>query len=890
MILTNLESRRRRKAITGVLATMIMLAMLFTVGLGFFITINQDANANNQANATSQAAMRQVSLERLALGVKLSTVPDPWGQTGDLYLTVNNTGGVTTTILDVFVTNVATGQLASRSQLSAGTDYYLNAEGTMAQKGDLNITLPLTINMGASTKTMTGCVAGKTGCTIAISQTSYLYNQVTKPTVLVSVLTSAGNVFSLQYPQPLTSVTTTATISTTSFTTTTISSGGVGGNALVVKMVATPPQTLSCTGCVTDTVTVYNYATSPVSSVALSPSPPAWQVTDTATLSGASCTGPSPSSTIAAYSGSGNAAYVTFTCTYSAQTGQVGGFASFIGAATGTLNGNAVSSSQEVSNTIQIGASISVLNQGPFTANSFFFKDSYCYQATGTYYNPQLGCTQTPSTLTLANLPNADSQDGSTDYYDAYYVQITNNFNTTLALLQNSYFQTDPTNGGESDFFLVGAASTYTSQGYYFPTYSSTPTLVPYGGSTGVCAESAPNYNPPSSANCIDIAPGKTVTLTFAACAIGSSYWDWGSSQYGASFDNQLECFPQNPPAYVTPESTYLSIILSFMYKGQVLAQQIPFQGETILGSLNNGVTACSEGRFCGTVYYTQYTGAVGYFDFTYIPAAQTLTIAPPVLIASGLPHGADGIQFDPVDHHLILGANDGQTYINEVNPSTGAVTTYLSTVQSYNVAVNTDGTEVWSDGDGIVGLASSPLTATGPGPATTLPLTGDDSFVNTLMFAPGSSTLAYYTADYTRFSGTDGHVGIINLQTGVTTCFKTAGSCTVFYGDHGGVWDPYSGDLIIFGADEVNQITTTGVLVAHETLSACCSASTFDQGAVDGYGHIFISYNGGLMYFEDYSGTGVIGTTNFSYTSSGGGAFANMDDVAPIIGPGSAG
>ena len=573
MILTNLDGQRRRKAISGVLATIIMFSMLFTVGFGFFLFVNQSTLTTAQANASRQAAVQQTSLERLALGVKLSTSPDSWSQTGDLWLTMNNTGGVAATILDVYVTNVATDHLVSNSQVSPGS-YYLNAKGTLLQMGDLNITLPLSINMGASTHTMTGCVAGLTGCDIAISKTSYLY--VAGTTVLVSVLTSGGNVFSVQYPFSPNSFTTSTTISTVVFSTTTVSSGGVGGNALVVKMVASPPQTLTCSGCVTDTVTIYNYALSPATAVALSPSPPAWQVTGTASLSGASCTGPfryngqpMANDSISAWSGSGNAHFVTYTCTYSAQTGQVGGFASFLGGATATLNGNSVSSAQEVSNTIQVGGTVSVLNQGPFSANYFFFKDSYCYQSTGSFFSTP--CTQTPNPLTLATLPSADAQNASTDYYDAYYVQVTNNFNTTLAILQYSYFQTDPTNGGESNFYLVGPASTYNSQGYYFPSYAGpgNPTVAAYGGSASTCAETPPSYNPPSSANCIDVAPGQTVTLTFAACAAGSANWDWGGIQYGRNFDNPLTCFPQSPPNYNTPESTYLSIVLSFMYRAR---------------------------------------------------------------------------------------------------------------------------------------------------------------------------------------------------------------------------------------------------------------------------------------------------------------------------------
>jgi hypothetical protein len=113
----------------------------------------------------------------------------------------------------------------------------------------------------------------------------------------------------------------------------------------------------------------------------------------------------------------------------------------------------------------------------------------------------------------------------------------------------------------------------------------------------------------------------------------------------------------------------------------------------------------------------------------------------------------------------------------------------------------------------------------------------------------------------------------------------------------HGGVYDPYSGNLIVFGSDEINEITTGGLLLAHEVATtpqcntSCFSSSEFDQGALDGFGHLFIAWNGGGVFFEDYSATGIIGsqasTGNFHYFTTDGGAFNYMDDLAPIIGPG---
>ncbi|MDA4126287.1 MAG: hypothetical protein OK452_03655 [Thaumarchaeota archaeon] len=859
MILTSPERhRRKRKAVASILGTIIMLSLLFAGGVGFLIFANQNALATNQADAARQAAVQQASLENLALGVKSSS--------GQLGLTINNTGGATVTVLDVYVTKVTNGHLVSNSTVTPGSHY-------LSQKGDLNLTLPLSITMGGSTRTMTGCIAGQPGCDVAIKTSAYTY--VSGTTILVSVLTSSGKVFSVQYPSS--------------------TAPSSQRNALVVKIVAAPPAIpRTCVSCASVTVFVYNYALSPVTGVTLNPVPPTSQVTGTARITNAAppCAPAVPGS-IPAYSGSGIAPSIKFTCTYNAQTGPVGGYATFSGAATGILNGVSISSAQEVSNTIQIGGTVSVLNQGPFTADSFYFKDTYCYQNGGIFYVSP--CQQTPSgTLSLTGLPNANPQNGSADYYVAYYVNMTNNFNTTLSILQYSYFQTDPTLGGESNFYLVGSTSAYSTLGHYFPNYTlNTPTLVAYGGDAVTCAA-----NP---ANCIQIAPGQSRVLTFAACRFGSTNWNWGDSQYGRAFDNPVACNPQAPPNYQTPESTYLSIVISFMYKNQVYDQQIPFQGETILGG-NGGSASCNTGNFCGTVVYTQYTGSVGYFNFVYNPTASKFSIpTPPVVINNNLPHGADGVVYNPQDHKLLVGTNapgDNAPWFNEVNPNTGVATTYNSNIYSLNVMVNSDGTRVYMDGDpGTGSLAWAPLTPT-IGATTTLLLSGDDVNLNTVIFK--DPTHVYYMAELgPRFQGTTGHVGTLDPTTGKTTCFKTAGVCTVFNGVHGGVYDPFTQDLIVFGYNVVNQIDpTTGALIATESVAALNPGSgNFDQGAVDGFGHLFVSWasGNGDLYFEDYSG-GTIGTGNFHVITNGGNnnlgatAFNNIDDLAPIVGPGSQG
>ena len=69
--------------------------------------------------------------------------------------------------------------------------------------------------------------------------------------------------------------------------------------------------------------------------------------------------------------------------------------------------------------------------------------------------------------------------------------------------------------------------------------------------------------------------------VTFAACDIGSTWWDWAGSTYGGRFDSGYTC-TTNPPSYQPDEATYLTMLITFVYEGQVYTQQIPFVGQTV--------------------------------------------------------------------------------------------------------------------------------------------------------------------------------------------------------------------------------------------------------------------------------------------------------------------
>ncbi len=554
---------------------MMMFALLFTVGTAYFLVINSDNGLNNQAAISAQSAAGQTAGERVSLSLSVCGATGTWCNTnqGSLGISAFNSGGVAATIVAVFAKN----SLGQNAIISPAPQY-------LTGSANLNLTLPLSLSVGASTGSMTGCGAAGS-CSIGIPLTVFdpsVYTLATPATI--SVLTKAGNVFSTQYPPaPLTTTTTVSTTNTVSNTITT-TTGGPGGNTLVIQMVATPSQVFSG-ATVTLTITVYNYALQAVTSVTLSPAPPTATVSGTASLTGGSCA-PASYPSIAAYSGSGNAPFVTFTCTYTAHTGAVGGFATFSGSAQAVSNGNGISSAQEISNTVQIGGTNNVTTQGAFSINFFFWKYSSCTNAPP-YAS---ACTVNPNPMPPAspnNLPTGATISGGGNKYVAFYIQVTNNFNTTLAILDYSLLQLDGSNANEADWFLVGVAATPQSSVTYYPNYcpgagvgctNHIPALTAYTGNEISCAGSPP------PATCIDVMPGETVTLAFAACGYGSSSWEWAGANRGSSYDGGSSGCATSTPSFGSSGSAAAVITtLVYIYKGQVYTQDIAFQGVTVL-------------------------------------------------------------------------------------------------------------------------------------------------------------------------------------------------------------------------------------------------------------------------------------------------------------------
>lgn len=278
------------------------------------------------------------------------------------------------------------------------------------------------------------------------------------------------------------------------------------------------------------------------------------------------------------------------------------------------------------------------------------------------------------------------------------------------------------------------------------------------------------------------------------------------------------------------------------------------------------------------TLYFTNYSthqiqSTVGTYngDGTVGNGTFTLT-APHVITTTG---GADGIVRNPNNGYLLIGGQGNAVF--EVNPSTGTVTTSTPGVNAYHLAVDPNKNVVWASG--IPGALSSvpinPFGAAGTVRSVTDSATGGSRNITSLAFTPSNGV--FFTD---AGPGGTGDFGSIDLTTGVATVILTGVAAA-----HGMVFDPYTGDLILGGSDQITQINpSTHAIVSTGTFAG----NTFDQGAVDGLGHVFWADNNGKFFFMDYSNTSLVGSAaNFVSDNF---YQSNLDDIAPLIGAGGTG
>ncbi len=525
----------RRRAVAGIISAVILFALVFTVGTAFFLEVGNSQQTAASAYSDRLSVEDQAALENLTLRAGLNAT------SGDIWLMVNNTGGISSTIESVYVAGIE-GKVVSNS--SATGAQFLTAPP------DLSRLLPFTLDVGAST--------AMSGGNIEINESAFDF-LATNQTVFVNVLTSLGNVFSVPYPA-LNTITfkdvlvnehvldeylsgqnyyDTSGTDVISGCYSCVYSVYAGGNLLVLLLTATPSPVVEG-GAIYVNGTVWDYSTYAASSS---------ELLLNATYSGTASVTPSVSDTnyecgTSQPIASGGSA--TFQCIFNANTGSSGGgTATFEGVARACIDtpttaspcstGTLASSSITASDPVQIGSLVTV---GLWQPNYYY----YSYSAEG-----ESGLSS------LAVISH-------THEYVAAFIQVTNIYTQPLTLLDGTYIQS-VSPSIDFDFFMgYGSSATYPTSG--------TPTFTAYG-----CSDSAPlaPVDTVAGQSCITVDPGQTVTLMFVAAAPGSSSWEWGTT------------FPGGTSGY--PGGDNMQILIDFASYNAATntytaaTQDIPFEG-----------------------------------------------------------------------------------------------------------------------------------------------------------------------------------------------------------------------------------------------------------------------------------------------------------------------
>lgn len=297
--------------------------------------------------------------------------------------------------------------------------------------------------------------------------------------------------------------------------------------------------------------------------------------------------------------------------------------------------------------------------------------------------------------------------------------------------------------------------------------------------------------------------------------------------------------------------------------------------GAATLAFVAAAAPACA-GPISQTLFFTNFAthqieSTVGTYTGNGTAGSGTFSLLAPTVITTTA--GADGIVGNPNNGFLLIGGQGNAIY--EVNPSNGATTSAPPNVNAFHLSVDPGKQVVWASG--IPGnLASVPINPNLHGSGTVLTLSGDNTQITSLAFTPLGTV--FYTASG---PGGNGDFGTVDLTTGVTHRIMSNLPAA-----HGIQFDPFSGNLILGGADEFAQIDPANpTVIKSSRFFPSAGFSQFDQGAIDGLGHIYWADNNGNFFFEDYGTTGLVGSlNNFVFDEF---FQAGLDDVAPLIGAG---
>jgi hypothetical protein len=281
-----------------------------------------------------------------------------------------------------------------------------------------------------------------------------------------------------------------------------------------------------------------------------------------------------------------------------------------------------------------------------------------------------------------------------------------------------------------------------------------------------------------------------------------------------------------------------------------------------------------------GDLFYTRFSGAPNVKKVSFNFDGTGFVLGAPVSIGTTV--GADGITGNPQNSDLLIVGGQG-FQINTISKTTGTATAYASPVSVFHLEV-ADPTTVF--GSGIPGtLARHPINPGGSiGAGTVVTVTSPTGAPTTITQLIDTPSGFFYTSSG---PGGFGSFGTFAFGAGGYTAATSATATpllTSLPAAHGGVFDPLTGDIILFGDNHITQVSLAGVIESDLTLPAGLGLN-MDQGTVDGNGHVFGASNSGHLVFIDYAASLLIGAgTNFVATPF---LDSNLDDIAPLVGSG---
>jgi hypothetical protein len=301
------------------------------------------------------------------------------------------------------------------------------------------------------------------------------------------------------------------------------------------------------------------------------------------------------------------------------------------------------------------------------------------------------------------------------------------------------------------------------------------------------------------------------------------------------------------------------------------MLRKVLLASAAVLGLAVASASSANATVWDGTLYYTYFSGApnVSKVAYSYNDVTHSFSLASPIAIGTAV--GADGIIFAPNGNLLIGGQGAG--HVTEMTTGgvivgTAAPGSTGNNQASYHLTLDPSGTKFYtSDFGGPLSIVPLPLAQ-----GTTLGITGDETGLTQIAF--GDAGAVFYV-DGSPNGG--GNLGTIDLTTGVTTRLYSSVQPA-----HGLVYDPFTDLITMFGAGHTGTMSALdgSNLLTSSTGFTC----DFDQGAVDGHGHALVAGCNGIT-FLDYSVSHDITNPDYFTTIFG---FSNIDDVAPLAGPGS--